>query len=239
MKFKENIYNIHTFISKKKRARFIKFKSDTSIILLGSPEHGNLGDHAISVAERLFFKDYFQNKDVVELSGDIYRSNIKYIKKHIKQDDVLFITGGGFLGSLWLNEEEMVRQVIKDFPKNKIFILPQTVFFEDTDEGKKQLKTSKSVYRSHDALYVFARDRNSYDFFCKEVFENDENCFYAPDIVTYLDLESQSAPRENKILICMRKDKERCILQEDKEKLYKKIEILSLQTEEIDTVVPR
>lgn len=211
----------------------------SKIILIGSPEHGNLGDQAISVAEFNFFQYYFRDQEIIEITGDIYRFFHKQLKNYIRKDNVLFITGGGFLGSLWLNEEEMVRQVIKDYPNNKIFILPQTIFFEDTDEGRKQLAISKSVYRSHDALYVFARDWKSYDFFCNEIFKNDEKCFYAPDIVTFLDLEPKNTPRENKILMCMRKDKERCVLQEDKEKLYKKIEQLNFQTEQIDTVVPR
>ncbi|QCT70195.1 polysaccharide pyruvyl transferase family protein [Eubacterium maltosivorans] len=240
MKIKNNIYSMCELISKKKSARSLNFDTANSfVVLIGSPEHGNLGDHAISVAECLFFNDYFANKNVIEISGDVYRSNIKYIKKQIKSNDILFITGGGFLGSLWLNEEEMVRQIIKDFPKNKIFILPQTIFFEDTEDGRNQFKISKSVYRSHDALYVFARDRNSYDFFCKEIFENNEKCFYVPDIVTYLDLEVPNTPRENRILMCLRKDKERCIQQEDKEELYKKIRQFSFEMKQIDTVVPR
>lgn len=234
---------IKYYFKKRDEYKKITKKMDSTkfsrIILVGSPEHGNLGDQAISVAEISFFQYYLKGQEIIELTGSLYRFFRKQLKNHIRRDDILFITGGGFLGSLWLNEEEMVRQIIKDFPKNKIFILPQTIFFEDTDEGRKQLAISKSIYQNHNALYVFARDRNSYNFFCNEIFENDEKCFYFPDIVTYLDLEALNIPRNNKILMCMRKDKERCILQEDKEKLYQKIMQLHLQIKEIDTVVSR
>ncbi|WP_270504838.1 polysaccharide pyruvyl transferase family protein [Eubacterium limosum] len=232
-------YNISRKIRYQNLIRQLKTNSLSRLILIGSPEHGNLGDHAISVAELEFLHNHFLNQNIFEILGDQYRFYNVKLKRQIDTKDLLFITGGGFLGSLWLNEEEMVRQIIKDFPKNKIFILPQTIFFEDTDEGRKQLAISKSIYQSHDFLYVFVRDRNSYDFFCNEIFESNEKCFYVPDIVTYLDLEPKNVPRDNKILMCMRKDKERCIRQEDKEKLYKKIMELHLQIEEIDTVVPR
>lgn len=233
--------NINNYISRRRiyKDSIKSLKSKQNILLFGTPEHGNLGDHAISVAALKFFKTFFLSTNIIEITGDQYRLYNRNLKNKIKIKDILFITGGGFLGSLWLNEEEMVRQIIKDFPKNKIFILPQTIFFEDTDEGRKQLAISKSIYQNHDALYVFARDRNSYDFFCNEIFESDEKCFYVPDIVTYLDLKPKNKLRDNKILMCMRKDKERCIQQEDKKKLYKKIMELHLQIEEIDTVVPR
>ena len=236
---------IYYFFKKNIRKFFFHIKIKKSIlndkinfIFIGTPEHGNLGDQAIALSELLFFTHYFPNINIIEITGNQYRANTEYLKKRIKAEDILFVTGGGVLGSLWLIEEEMVRNIIKKFSDSKIFIFPQTVFFENTIEGRKQFRISKSIYQNHNSLYVFARDRNSYDFFCKEIFENDEKCFYAPDIVTYLDLKSKNVPRDNKILMCMRKDKERCIRQEDIEKLYKKLIKLHLQIEEIDTVVP-
>lgn len=234
---------IKYYFTKRDEYKKITKKMDSTklsrIILIGSPEHGNLGDQAISVAELKFFQYYFKNQKIIEITGNLYRFFHRQLRNHIRKDDIIFITGGGFLGSLWLKEEEMVCQVIKDFPKNKVFILPQTIFFEDTNEGRKQLAISKSIYQKHNALYVFARDRNSYDFFCKEIFEDNEKCFYVPDIVTCLDLELPNTPRENRILMCLRKDKERYIQQEDKEELYKKIRQLSFEMKKIDTVVPR
>ena len=36
-----------------------------NIVIFGTPEHGNIGDHAIVLAEREFFKKHFPGRTVV------------------------------------------------------------------------------------------------------------------------------------------------------------------------------
>lgn len=56
--------------------------------------------------------------------------------------------GGGNLGDKWLNEERLRREIILSCPNNKIFILPQTIYFSESDGGE-ELKISQEAYTSH------------------------------------------------------------------------------------------
>ena len=187
-------------------------------ILMATPEHGNLGDHAIAEAEHVFLKAYFSEKQVIEITGDCYRLMKDTIKTRITAEDVLCICGGGFLGSLWMNEEELVRDILLTFPDNKIIVFPQTVFFDENHYGNTQLRKSKEVFSSHNKILFAVRDKNSIAT-AKQILGEDSNSsiVFVPDIVTCLQ---GSHYRTNKpkqrvgLLACMRQDKEKVVTQE-------------------------
>ena len=188
--------------------------AEKRVVLFISPEHGNLGDHAIAKAEMKFFKDYMPEIPIVEISYNHYLYESLRIRKYITKDDVLVTNGGGYLGTLWFRDEEMVRDIIESFPDNKIIILPQTIFFEDGDEAKKQLAITRAIYSSHSRLFFCAREQNSYNFVTKnKLLARTDGCYLIPDIVAYL-CESNSNAIRNGILLCLRKDKE-CILSDE------------------------
>lgn len=203
-KKKEKIMNLYLKIKYKILNLKLLFQSNVDIYLLGTPEYGNLGDHAIANAERKLFKDL--GKKCVEISSTSIMYNIDGIKKIIKNKDIV-ITGGGFLGNIWMNEENMVRKVIKNFPNNKITIFPQTIYYEDTEQGKKEKEITFNLYRKHKNLMIFAREKKTYDMIKKELGE--ENSKLVPDIVLYLNMTNNNIERKNKITICLRKDKEK------------------------------
>jgi len=196
-------------------------KSKKRIILIGTPEHGNLGDHLIAEGELAFFKDFFNDYKIVEITGDQYRDQHRRVKNQINSKDIITITGGGFLGSLWMREEEMVRHIIKSFYNNKIVILPSTVYFEDNDFGRKELETSKKIYGEHKNLTVCVRDSNSIS--CTQILlgeKKSNKIIYAPDMALYLNKSKKNDTREG-ILFCLREDKEKVISDQDTKKLYK------------------
>lgn len=182
------------------------------IILFCTPEHGNLGDHAIAIAQHKFLKENYPEIKVIEITSNFYLKKKEKIKKLIKNEDILIISGGGFLGSLWLNEEDIVRDIIKNFTENKIIIFPQTIFFEKNDFGKNELEKSKEIYRKHENLYITVRDKNSV-YEAWKLIDKQENILYVPDIVLYLEniKFQQEIKKDTDILICLRKDKEKVI----------------------------
>ena len=200
---KEKIMNKYLRIKYKLKTIKFYFMKKPDYYLLGTPEYGNLGDHAIAFAEKEFIKDC--NKKVIEITSPTVYYNIKGIKRLIKNKPII-ITGGGFLGSLWLNEENMVRKIIKEFPNNKIIIFPQTVFYENTEIGENEKKTTFSLYEKHKNLHIFAREEKTYNFLKAELKNVDIKM--VPEIVLYLN-KTDNIKRENKILICMRNDKEK------------------------------
>lgn len=102
-----------------------------------------------------------------------------------KKSDIIFLQGGGNLGSLYPCEEELRRDVIKKYRKNKIIIMPVSIFFHDNDFGKLELKKSSSIYNEHHNLTIISRDEMSFDF-AKKYFYKVNNVL-APDVVTSLD----------------------------------------------------
>lgn len=192
----------------------VLFKTGTTyrFILIGSPLHGNLGDHAISIAERQMLFEHFKQNPVIEISGRDFKILRKFLSRFVSKKDIVLISGGGFLGNLWLNEEEMVRQVILSFPQNSIYILPQTVFYSKDEAGQNELKKSKDIYSNHKKLHMFLRENNSLEF----VRKNFETLYYVecvPDMVLYLDFSKPDLKRSN-ILFCFREDKEKRLNQE-------------------------
>lgn len=204
------------------------------IFLLGTPLHGNLGDHAIAKAEIQFLQENFSNKIIIEIPVEyILKAGADRFKSIIKNSSIC-ITGGGFLGTLWMSSENMVRDIIKEYKDNKILILPQTIYYEDSVMGKKELEKSKKIYSSHKQLYILAREQKSYEFLCKHFSSN--YIGLVPDMVLYLNEEKYNYQRKG-ILICMRNDKEAVISGSIKNELNK---ILKQRFEKIkytDTVI--
>ena len=175
------------------------------IYIFGTPMHGNLGDQAIVLAEEKFLKDNFKKYKAIKIESSIVKSRKQIIKKIIG-NSLIMVHGGGFLGSLWMNEEQMFRTTIENFPNNKIIVFPQTIYFSNDKEGKKILEESKKIYNSHNNLHICCREEYSYKFMKKEFPKC--NIMLVPDMVLYLNEYAQKYNRNN-VLLCLRKDKEK------------------------------
>lgn len=206
-------------------------------ILIGSPLHGNIGDHAISIAERKFLFDHFSENAVVEIPGNYFKYLKKFLVQLIRKKDIILISGGGFLGNLWINEEAMVRQVILCFPQNSIYILPQTVYYSVNDAGQKELAESKRIYSTHNRLSMFLRERNSFEF-ARTNFGKLHYIGCVPDMVLYLDFSKPRLKRNN-ILFCFREDKERRLEHEDAVAIHTYFHSKGYQIVLTSTVLPK
>ena len=114
--------------------------------VFGIPLHGNIGDQAIIYATNKFLNDNYKEYKVIEIESDIAKKFCNILKTFIGKKELIFIHGGGYIGSLWLNEEKMFRKVVNTFKKNNIIVFPQTIFFSEDEYGKKVLFESKKIY---------------------------------------------------------------------------------------------
>ena len=172
---------------------------------IATPRHGNLGDHAIVESQYAFFEDLGLSSRIVEMSRQEYALLRERLPRLVHPDDCIVIDGGGNIGTLWIEEEYKMRDIITRFPDNPIFIFPQTAFFEDSEQGRAELTKSVRVYSSHPDLTVFCRDAATYDLFGR-LFPKVRAC-YVPDMVLYRSREMHM-PRGDRVLLCMRGDKE-------------------------------
>ena len=175
-------------------------------VLLNVPSHGNLGDHLISLAEKRFLQDYKHKNPLVISTGQLlYGFDI--VQRFIQPNDVLLITGGGYLGSIWAEEENRICKIISSFPNNKIVILPQTIYYGNDAESNSLFEYATKIYKSHPNLYITGREKSTITVLLNEMKMPTDKVMLLPDMALYLNYSEDICQREG-ILFCMRSDKE-------------------------------
>lgn len=177
------------------------------VFLVMTPEHSNLGDHAIAKAELEFLKEY----DVYEITG--YRLSLlikcpKILKKMLKNDLIIF-NGGGNLGTLWYDAELSFRELLELFPDNEKILFPNTIFYENDDFGKAEFEKSKTIYNSVNNLTLFAREKTSFEIM-KSAYNN---VYLCPDMVLLLNKSLKNTVRSG-VMTLFRVDCEKTISNE-------------------------
>lgn len=210
---------IYIKANNKKYDGYIK-REEKKIILALAANYGNLGDIAITYAQKKFLEKNFPKYKIVEVPIDKTYENMKSLQKITNKNDIITIIGGGNFGDIYLDIERARQFFIKKFPKNKIICFPQTIDFSNDKKGRKQLKTAIKRYTKHKNLILFAREKKSYKIM-KENFRKNK-VYLVPDIV--LSLNKQQPIEERKfITLCFRNDKENKINQDEKNKLIKRL----------------
>lgn len=177
-----------------------------AVILFNSPDYANLGDHAIALAEKVFFEKCFPYMQFIEVSCEQYEKENLNIQTAVSKDDIIVISGGGNLGSLWLWIEDITLHIINTFQNNKIFIFPQTLFFENTKLGKMEKSTFCQVLNNHRHLTLMLRDEESYKT-AKEILGTHIKLLLIPDMA--FGLKYPNNVERNGGLLCLRDDKEK------------------------------
>ena len=199
-------------------------KHGKKIILMNTPEHDNIGDHLIALSQIDFIKSHYPGVALYEITDIEYLWHRNRIKKLITSDDILIISGGGFMGSLWLyNCEDNIRKIITDFPDNKIIIFPQTVFFEDNERGRNEYEKSKEIYRGHHNIIFFAREKQSYQRFIS-ILGTEDYVEAIPDIALFYKANGIKVKHEKRILVCLRNDKESVLPEKERKLIMDTIE---------------
>ena len=178
-------------------------KSKKHLFLLGTPLHGNVGDLAIAQAEVELMER--KGYKVCEMPSPNIKKYMKLLKRTIKGDKI-YIHGGGFIGTLWPEEEAMFERLLEEFHNNKIIVLPQTIYFEKKDERLEQL--NRILGKCKD-ITICAREKFSYDFACENF--KSAKILLVPDMVLGMNIKSFNKIRQNRILFCMREDVEKNI----------------------------
>lgn len=83
--------------------------------------------------------------------------------RELEEDTVILLQGGGNFGDIYGSSQNFRKSVVKSYPKNKIIVLPQTIYFEDKTNEENDLL----FFSQHKNLYLCVRDQASYDLACK------------------------------------------------------------------------
>ena len=233
-RFKNIIFKIKYYVYLKK----VLLKNKKNIFLLGTPWYGNLGDHAITLGEHYVLKKCFPEHILIDIPYNLY--NIKWMNFFhitIPKTDILFLQGGGNLGSLYPWEEQFHRNIVAKYINNKIIVMPVSIFFQNNDFGKDQLRKSIDVYNKHPNLTIISRDENSYSF-AKKYF-NKVNNILAPDIVTSLDgILGEDINKRRGVQFFLRRDIEKILSDDIIEKIKGYLNNNNIYFNISDTTVP-
>lgn len=207
------------------------------VVLMATPAHGNLGDHAIALAEKQLLEKYINPEQILEIPYVKDNPPMWFYSFFIGKSPV-FITGGGFLGSLWPNEENMVLNAVKYFRKSRIIIFPQTVYYEKNTAGSQAEEKAKNMYHKAKNVILFLRDKQGYKY-ARNIFGM-QKIFFAPDMALRLNVPHYNYPR-NGVLCCLRRDKECAFNFNNKDKMLNILKkyFTSNQIHYTDTVISR
>lgn len=215
-------------LMKTKQPEFSEEISETNnIYFLDAPEYSNIGDQAIAYAMRKFMTYLYPDTLQFEICENEFAEYFQWLKKNIKSKDIICLNGGGNMGVLYPKYEAIRRQIIKNFPNNRIVIFPQTIDYGDTFYGKRELNRAKKVYGAHANLILSAREENSHQQMLS-YFPNNK-VVLCPDIVCFLDYSNFSNSKEkSRVGICLRDDYEGVFNKEEKEIILDQFEDIDL-----------
>ena len=112
-------------------------------------DYGNMGDIAITYAQRKFLEDNIRDDyDIIEVPMKKVYPWARDIRNNLGKKDIITIIGGGNTGDYYLDFEEKRRFIINFFKNTKIISFPQTIDFSNTNKGKKRIKKfSKNLFK--------------------------------------------------------------------------------------------
>lgn len=195
----------YKFIGFQIYCKYKKYNRKDCVFLLCTPLHGNVGDQAIAEAESEFFQNLFPQKKVIEIPAKYINDSIKLWSKLVGDANV-YVHGGGFIGTLWPEENYRFKLVITTFRNNNIIVLPQSIYFNEIEE--KDILLMNKLFNTCKNIKIFAREKYSYKLINK-YFTNSIN-YLVPDIVLYSKrLKSHKVRRSKKIIFCCRSDVEK------------------------------
>lgn len=233
----KNIFTPKGYFAKK--VENMMSMSKPNMLLLNVPTHANIGDHMIAETEKKFFERHFPDYNLVEITNHIYNECHSLIHNILKPEDILVITGGGFLGSLWMDGgEEIVRTIMKEYKERKIVIFPQSIFFENNKDGQAELEISRKIYNECENLILFLREKQSYHR-ALSIMKKNECCHLVPDIVLSMTkkdfLTGEEIVRNGRGAICLKDCKESRYSAGEKERItiaikeiYKDVSYISM-----------
>ena len=204
-------------------------KKETQIFLMNAHSYTNGGDYFITLAEKKYISENFGCHELVLIPSAVCSHDVDDLKEYIKEKDLILITGGGYLGNLWLeNGEFNVREIIKAFSNNRIIIMPQSMYFTADQSGSEQKEKTSMIYQGHKKLTVCLREMQSFGM-AKSLLRQDQ-ILLVPDITFLYPLEV--GENRKGIAYCFRDDKEACLTSKERVDLKN---ILNMKSEALDS----
>lgn len=181
--------------------------NDKKVFFFLAADYGNLGDYAITLAQKYFLQNIFPKHNIIVVNlNETYKAYSYSLNPSVKDDDIVTIVGGGNMGSLYYSIELSRQFVISRFKNQNIICFPQSLYYLNDEKGKSFVETATKFYNKNcKRLTLLFREKLSYEKACDMFPQNKVRL--VPDIVFTLD-KVVPCPRNNEVLFCIRDDKE-------------------------------
>ncbi len=168
---------------------------NSDYVFLEVPYYENLGDTLIWEGTHQLLKEIpyrcLWQTDLHGWDGRIF-----------SKETLILLQGGGNFGDIWTCHHDFRKKVIEKHPNNKIIILPQTIYYNDTNK----LKEDATFFANYANVTICTRDSVSYNII-KENFIN--NVLLLPDMAFFIDAYKYSkGEQKGKTLYLKRNDVE-------------------------------
>ena len=199
---------LSTWVNKKN----VELPTGLRAFIFLAADYGNIGDLAITAAQDAFLSKTLGGYTVIRVPISKTRTQLQSIKKQIKPRDLVTIIGGGNMGTMYPDIEELRQLVIRSFPCNRIVCFPQTLDWGESPASSRALQRIVKVYSRHPDIHVCVREsitRNKLTELFKH--HSNVNVCWVPDIVmsaTAGTLGARDCTQPSGILRCLRDDRE-------------------------------
>lgn len=126
-------------------------------------------------------------------------------RTYLNEDIVILVMGGGFFGDLWREAWEEILSELAWHKSNPIIILPQSIFYQDSNK----LNTDVKIINSLKNITICARDSSSYEI-ANKYFSC--NTLLVPDMAFHMNLSKIKKIAKNNSknsILLQRQDKEK------------------------------
>lgn len=195
------------YIETTKADKTLPINSRPKFFAFGIPSYTNLGDQAVSLAQRAYIEHEFPEFQYIEILEEDNDAGIEAVKKIITSQDIVSFVGGGNMGNLYLDRERARRKVFSTFVNNLTISFPQSIHFEDNEQGRREQKLSQEAYQKNPHLVLIARDAQSYHRM-QTTFNN--HVIFTPDMVLYFKAVDYSLKRSGALFV-LRHDGEKVV----------------------------
>jgi pyruvyl transferase EpsI len=113
--------------------------------------------------------------------------------------------GGGYMGDVWGDSQQVVESVLNRFPNNPVIILPQTIFYRNKESPS--IKSFSQLLTSRNALLFCAREESSLQFCAERLLLRPDQYALVPDLALYINDIAWRGKRDG-ASICLRSDAE-------------------------------
>lgn len=207
LRYLYNVFRLHLIAGRLCHSVKYAVESTPLCYIFLAADYGNLGDVAITYAQKQFLSEQFPQYKIVEVPVSDTLAAIPAIFKIIKPQDIVTIVGGGNMGDMYGDLELLRLLVVKTFKDNRIILFPQTIDYSRSTQARWLLNLSKKVYGNHKQLTMTARE--IFSFVKMKEYYPHVDVRLTPDIVMLLDESNMGMTRRDIVTLCLRNDRER------------------------------